>query len=798
MTYLFLLLPLLRYVHGIRLEGNESTVDLRLGSAPEEHLQGNGTNGTKDGLNSVENLLLGAMGNKSTSGLVGVKKNADNDLETMRTAAAFNFLSSLVAFILFTVARYFFPAVYCKKELTDTQAHHPASIWHQVLEKPFGIGLLDWAFAVNRFQDEEVLKHASLDALMFLEFLSLGRQLALVWSIVLVGLLCPLHVFLHSVSLTDLNQLLSMTSFNGLILAHLPANEQLILVWAHVFAVWFVVASASRLIYTAQLRFLEQRFIWLKRIPAPRATTLLVEHLPPECRSDLALRFYFVRLFGPEAIVQAYVVRRTDRLRKLFQEHEHCSSQLHLEQVALGDSGTSTSRRTCPCISTVDKEQLRSDLERLKVEISKEQRRVEEAVHQMDLKVCSSAGFVTFSSRRMCMLAVSPQYRADAAQLTVTMPPDPEDVIYEDLAKDPEMQAGGTVTAGVLLLLIFIIWAPMIATFLDKVEPLILSVENDQLRRLLQGVMSTGVLKMFMSFLPTLFMAIIHNVLTLKAGAWAQLKLQDWFFAFQMVFVLLVTTIVGTILNVLEKILAHPGEVVYILADALPGFSDFYINYILLSCFLQVFDLLRTVNLAKYVFYRSRNVEEDEARQLSEPEDQDSDGMGARMAKVALHLVVCTVFASCCPVILLIAWLYFAVGRYTYGFLVIFAETKKPDMGGAFWVKSLRHLFLGLLVYILLMVGLLSRASATREPVLGALGSLLLLGFGYFRFSALSWEALPFEAVADLDLLEQQVSRGSYRQAECGGVGDEVRRESLVAKLLDVDPREQRKSDGTD
>eukprot|EP00913_Durusdinium_trenchii_P003476 g3218.t1 len=473
------------------------------------------------------------MGNKSTSGLVGVKKNADNDLETMRTAAAFNFLSSLVAFILFTVARYFFPAVYCKKELTDTQAHHPASIWHQVLEKPFGIGLLDWAFAVNRFQDEEVLKHASLDALMFLEFLSLGRQLALVWSIVLVGLLCPLHVFLHSVSLTDLNQLLSMTSFNGLILAHLPANEQLILVWAHV---WFVVASASRLIYTAQLRFLEQRFIWLKRIPAPRATTLLVEHLPPECRSDLALRFYFVRLFGPEAIVQAYVVRRTDRLRKLFQEHEHCSSQLHLEQVALGDSGTSTSRRTCPCISTVDKEQLRSDLERLKVEISKEQRRVEEAVHQMDLKVCSSAGFVTFSSRRMCMLAVSPQYRADAAQLTVTMPPDPEDVIYEewaskkDLAKDPEMQAGGTVTAG-----------------------------NDQLRRLLQGVMSTGVLKMFMSFLPTLFMAIIHN---------------DWFFAFQMVFVLLVTTIVGTILNVLEKILAHPGEVVYILADALPGFSE--------------------------------------------------------------------------------------------------------------------------------------------------------------------------------------------------------------------------------
>ena len=40
-------------------------------------------------------------------------------------------------------------------------------------------------------------------------------------------------------------------------------------------------------------------------------------------------------------------------------------------------------------------------------------------------------------------------------------------------------------------------------------------------------VLSTGALKMFMAFLPTLLMAIISNVLTLKAGTWAQLKLQE-------------------------------------------------------------------------------------------------------------------------------------------------------------------------------------------------------------------------------------------------------------------------------
>ena len=30
------------------------------------------------------------------------------------------------------------------------------------------------------------------------------------------------------------------------------------------------------------------------------------------------------------------------------------------------------------------------------------------------------------------MLALSPQYRADASQFTTTMPPDPKDVIYQE------------------------------------------------------------------------------------------------------------------------------------------------------------------------------------------------------------------------------------------------------------------------------------------------------------------------------------------------------------------------------
>ena len=88
--------------------------------------------------------------------------------------------------------------------------------------------------------------------------------------------------------------------------------------------------------------------------------------------------------------------------------------------------------------------------------------------------------------------------------------------------------------------------------------------------------------------------------------------------------------------------------------------------------------------------------------------------MGARMAKITLHIVVASVFASCCPLILIFAWLYCTIGSLSYGYLLIYAETKKPDMGGSFWVKSLRHLFAGLAIYVLLMVARLRLVLSAR------------------------------------------------------------------------------------
>merc|ERR1719265_1329109 len=103
---------------------------------------------------------------------------------------------------------------------------------------------------------------------------------------------------------------------------------------------------------------------------------------------------------------------------------------------------------------------------------------------------------------------------------------------------------------------------------------------------------------------------------------------------------------------------------------------------------------MRYVPLGKWMMAKQLYSEE-EARQMSEPEDQDYYGLGSRTARFTINLCIGIVFGTLSPPINLLTWINFAVCRLVYGYLVNFAETKKPDLGGKFWVHSLYHVFVG-------------------------------------------------------------------------------------------------------
>merc|ERR1712014_331282 len=79
-----------------------------------------------------------------------------------------------------------------------------------------------------------------------------------------------------------------------------------------------------------------------------------------------------------------------------------------------------------------------------------------------------------------------------------------------------------------------------------------------------------------------------------------QHKIQEWYFYFQVIFILLVTAIGSSLLDTLEELAESPTSIVYLLASTLPTASHFYLNFLPLQWVTHAQNMLRTSNLFKF------------------------------------------------------------------------------------------------------------------------------------------------------------------------------------------------------
>lgn len=180
------------------------------------------------------------------------------------------------------------------------------------------------------------------------------------------------------------------------------------------------------------------------------------------------------------------------------------------------------------------------------------------------------------------------------------------------------------------------------------------------------------------------------------------------------------------------------------LAEQLPNSTHFYLNYMILQWSGHCKGLLRYVPLSKFLSFRALYREE-EARAKAEPEDQDYYGMGSRSARFTIDMCIAIIYSTLSPTITLFAFLNFALGRVVYGYLIVFAETKKYDLGGEFWVTKLRHILKGTIIYCVLMTGVLMRRAPTLIPGLTSCACLLYMLWAVWDFDGeFRWEKLPF------------------------------------------------------
>eukprot|EP00931_Biecheleriopsis_adriatica_P077842 TRINITY_DN5132_c0_g1_i2.p1 TRINITY_DN5132_c0_g1~~TRINITY_DN5132_c0_g1_i2.p1 ORF type:complete len:796 (-),score=169.31 TRINITY_DN5132_c0_g1_i2:6-2393(-) len=701
----------------------------------------------------------GSTANKTTepfdphsgSAIVGITMNGQGDLDAFYAGLATNVAVTVASYMVFLALRQLYPKIY----------QNNCEVIDRLQKPPFQLSGSFFAplFASLKLGVDNIVEVAGLDHGMLIQFQHLVMNMMLLLGIPAAVLLVPLYWFAGG-QVAD-NRL----SYIGF--ANVPAGSWVC--WVVACFVWYVVAAVQVQIFRAQQNtFMRRRENWLMQMPQPRANTVLLESIPADTRTDEKVRELFEEIFGEGCITEIAFVRDTSKLLRGIRHRENCRRNMH-EAEFEWDSCGNVDEKQKEQLSTCLKE-AEDNIENLRDQILKSGE-------------VSASAFVTFKDQQQSILALNMRYTEDDEECIVSIPPDPADVRYADLQADlPEAAFRKTVGYG-LIAGLFFGFIPLVTgitnmTRLDTMERIVIIRKffeaNPNIAALWSSLAGSLGLTIFMSFLPTFLVLIFDNFFLLKADAWLQLGIQQWYFYFLVIFVLLVTAVGTSLWESISDLVQEPMAVFSILATSLPSASHFYLNYVPLQWGGHAMNMMRYINLAKFVGFK-KVVSEERAQKFAEPEDQDYFGMGSRSARHTLIAVIGMVFCTTTPLMTPLVFTNAALCRIMYGYLVVYAEGVKADLGGEFFVSQLWHLQQGLLIYILLMTGVLLERGSTYGPGMISASSLAMWLHFYRRFGhKFHTESLPIrELKVAKAMTNRAATRSSYLQPELMPHGSE-------------------------
>lgn len=677
----------------------------------------------------------------TAASITGVSRNTVGDADAFVASLHTNGGIMVGCVVLVSVLRLLFPTVYSNNALEEKAPAVPETL--------FG-----WVMAVLSVTTEQVEEAAGLDAAMLLEFCELAMKLFAVLSCCALVLM-PLHYY--EGNMIDIDKLGTVG------LAHVVHFHPW-LYWVHVAVLWSMVILTHLFIRQAQERFLVRRFAWLQRRPVPEVKTVLVEGIEGPYRSDGGLAEFFTRHFAE--VEAAHVVKFTRALPGMLARRDAAALGLHEQTLAWDRNGRIPEMR--PRI----RESLWSgqyhdaiDYYTKKVEdldgmIAAERTRIEAASATAG-GVNSEFGFVTFKRTRDATFAAAGlRFGRRKSDWVVSLAPPPSHVVWEKLQRPRALRTVFEVVGYSLTAFLYLLFIPVCVAVSNLASSVAVP---DIIAPYWTAFAPTMGLQVFVCFLPTVLVLIFNTFFCLKSDGEEQHSLQKWFFWFQVLFVLLVAAIGQSVWSFVELLINNPAAIFDVLATQMPDTSNFYLNYLVLQWATHGLNILRYQNLVKFQLYRGWYGSK-VGREMAEPEDQAYFGIGARSAFFTIAALIGITFFSISPLMAPVAFVNFAVCRVVYGYLLVFAETRKTDLGGIFWVTMLEHLQYGLLVFVVLMIGVLSGRSYSPWPVVVAAPSLpfAILAVKMFQDDFL-WESLP---LSESDTTKQVGTGEVYVQPE--------------------------------
>mmetsp|Transcript_36829 Transcript_36829/g.86361 ORF Transcript_36829/g.86361 Transcript_36829/m.86361 type:complete len:802 (-) Transcript_36829:63-2468(-) len=701
--------------------------------------------------------------NTSAADMVGVTANSAGDLDCLLIAIGGSVATLALGSIFHGFIRSRVPMIYNYPEL---MGHVPK--WQEGRDQSF-FGMFADSY---RLSLDEIAQHVNLDRAMLIEYTHLAMKIMLIIGIPNLLGLSPVYA-------------LAGGGYAGPDKLSRPAMANVLphrwLFWTTPAVVWFVVVATQMCVFHAMRMFVKRRAQWLKGMPAPEGTTILVENIPHEHRQDSALAEYFNKTFERKVVARAYVVKKCRRLQSLVRKLNSASESLKKAEEAYRRTGESS--RVLDYSNSIlgeyvdEVQYYEKKVLSLQADRNAEREKVLQEAEEGSRQVNCSGGFVTFFTKLDREIALNLAYTPDDGEFATSVPPDPDDVIYEDLQGERETKFFRMCLGVACLVGIFFAFMPVVLTIssvaslenLRKVAPGTMEciARVPFLLEMWDGVVASIALSLVTSFLPSIILAIFRAFFVLRGQHFAQWQMQRWYYHFLVVFVLLVTAVGESLVRSWLDLVESPTGISRTLAESLPCATHFYMEYVAIAWSAHATLWTRITPLIKYWLFRFAFSAQD-ARERAEPEDLNFNGMGSMSARFSVILAMGIVYSTLAPIMTLLCMLHFLICRLIYAYLFVFCqEREKADLGGRFFVTQLNHIQQAVLIYILLMVGVLEAEAVNIGPAVLAGSSLIYWAYTVYQFNHIfRWQSLSVEALHDETVTHQRDSRGQYMQPE--------------------------------
>eukprot|EP00913_Durusdinium_trenchii_P004102 g3801.t1 len=494
-------------------------------------------------------------------------------------------------------------------------------------------GLLQAVGLCQRLCFQEHRKYAGLDHAMLLEFTMMCKRILMKIGLPMLLIMSPLNYLFGHGSAEQTGDNLSRIAMGNVAISH----PWLYYIYGPITiaVVWIV----RRETFTSMRRFCESRFIWMKHLKNPQASTVMVEGIPDEYQSDEKVKEYFSRMFSKDSIKAVHVAKHISQLETVYAELRDAMMNLAKAEQEWENAGREAENRP----------QIKSMMSPMGGDWFVG----EQAAPSQDAEagvggVNGHCGFVTFNDVRDARVAMNVKFSKDRNSWQA--------VIWSDMKVNVDLRSGKRLLGYGLVFGLYVAFTP----FCLFVTNLATAVNLGPFQSLWEAYAPTLGLLIFLSFAPTVLINIFSLLFNFKSEVKNQLELQNlsfnlailiseccalflqavitqissrnWYFWFMVFFVIGVTVVGQDFVNFVEQVAKQPTQLPMVLAEKMPTSTHYYLNFLVLQWVTHAMNLTRYMQVTKFVGF-SKIWSEDDARALAEPEDQDYYGMGSRTDK---------------------------------------------------------------------------------------------------------------------------------------------------------------------